>query len=76
MRLNAREAMHILELRSQPAGHENYRRVVQEMHRQIGNIAGHNLVSDAMSYVDHESYMFGRLGDEMKSETRRKIVES
>ena len=35
MTLNAREAMHLIELRSQPQGHESYRWVAQEMHRQI-----------------------------------------
>ena len=32
MRMNAREAMHLIELRSSPQGHPSYRRVAQEMH--------------------------------------------
>ena len=35
MQMTAREAMHLTELRSQPAGHPSYRAVAQEMHRQI-----------------------------------------
>ncbi|MFM7899956.1 MAG: FAD-dependent thymidylate synthase, partial [Actinomycetota bacterium] len=40
MQFNAREAMHMLELRSAPQGHPAYRRVVLEMHRLIANQAG------------------------------------
>src|SRR5947208_10828459 len=35
IQLNAREAMHMLELRTQPAGHPEYRRGCQEMHPLI-----------------------------------------
>ena len=40
MTLNAREAMHLIELRSLPQGHESYRAVAQEMHRQIAEVGG------------------------------------
>ncbi len=35
MEMNAREAMHLIELRSSPQGHPTYRRVAQEMHDLI-----------------------------------------
>jgi len=35
MTMNAREAMHLIELRSQPQGHPSYRWVAREMHRLI-----------------------------------------
>ena len=38
MQMNAREAMHLTELRSQPQGHPTYRRVAQEMHRLIAGV--------------------------------------
>ena len=41
MQMNAREAMHLLELRTSPQGHPAYRRVCQEMHRLIAEEAGH-----------------------------------
>ena len=41
LQLSAREAMHVLELRSSPQGHPTYRRIVQEMHRLIADNAGH-----------------------------------
>lgn len=69
--MNAREAMHLIELRSQPAGHSSYRLVAQEMHNQIRNIAGQNLVSEAMSYVDHKDYAVGRLEAEKVASRKR-----
>ncbi|MGV4858607.1 FAD-dependent thymidylate synthase, partial [Acetobacter senegalensis] len=35
MQMNAREAMHLIELRTTPQGHPAYRAVAQEMHRLI-----------------------------------------
>ena len=40
MTMNAREAMHLIELRSQPQGHESYRWVAREMHRLIARRGG------------------------------------
>jgi hypothetical protein len=42
MQFNAREAMHMLELRSSPQGHPSYRRVALEMHRLIAEQSGRN----------------------------------
>ncbi|MFM8993662.1 MAG: FAD-dependent thymidylate synthase, partial [Actinomycetota bacterium] len=55
MQFNAREAMHMLELRSAPQGHPAYRRVVLEMHRLIANQAGHRAVADAMTHLTTEA---------------------
>ena len=41
MQMNAREAMHLIELRTMPSGHPAYRQVAQEMHRLIAEQAGH-----------------------------------
>ena len=71
MLLNAREAMHLIELRSQPQGHESYRRVVREMHRQIAEVAGHSAIAAMMSFVDHSDPAAGRLAAESRSEARR-----
>ena len=51
--LNAREAMHLIELRSTPQGHPAYRLVAQEMHRLIAEEAGHHAVAEMMRFVDH-----------------------
>ena len=47
MEMNAREAMHLIELRTAPQGHPAYRRVCQQMHRLIAR-AGHRAVAAAM----------------------------
>jgi thymidylate synthase ThyX len=72
LQLNAREAMHVLELRSGPQGHPNYRRIAQEMHRLIAEQAGHRAIAHAMSFVDHSEADLGRLEAERRSETRRR----
>jgi thymidylate synthase ThyX len=48
--LNAREAMHLIELRSGREGHPGYRAVAQAMHERIAAI--HPGVAGAMSHVD------------------------
>jgi len=71
LQLNAREAMHVLELRSGPQGHPAYRRIAQEMHRLIAEEAGHRSIAAAMSFVDHGGTGLGRLEAEQRAEKRR-----
>jgi thymidylate synthase ThyX len=71
MQCNAREAMHLIELRSGAQGHPAYRRVAQEMHRAIAEQAGHRAVAEAMTFVDHGSTDLERLESERKAERRR-----
>ncbi len=72
MDLNAREAMHLLELRSAPQGHASYRRVSQTMHRLIAEQAGHRAIAAALSFVDHSDVELERLDAERASERRRR----
>ena len=71
MQMNAREAMHVLELRSGQQGHPVYRRVVQEMHRLIAERAGHRLIAEAMTFVDYGDHDLERLDAERRAEVRR-----
>ncbi|MCH8222563.1 MAG: FAD-dependent thymidylate synthase [Chloroflexi bacterium] len=71
MQMNAREAMHLLELRTVEGGHPDYRRVCQQMHTLIRDKAGHRLIADAMKYVDYNSYGLDRLETERRAEQRR-----
>jgi thymidylate synthase ThyX len=74
MVLNAREAMHLIELRSQPQGHAAYRAVAIAMHRQIAEVAGHRAIAAAMRFVDDsdpEGAGLGRLAAERRAEARR-----
>ncbi len=70
MEMNAREAMHLIELRSSPQGHPAYRRVATEMHRLIAEEAGHRGVAEAMSFVDSGEAELGRLEAEQRAEAR------
>jgi thymidylate synthase ThyX len=69
--LNAREAFHLLELRTVEGGHPDYRRVCQQMHRLIRDQAGHRILADAMQYVDHSDYDLARLESERRSAAKR-----
>ncbi len=69
--LNARSALHLLELRTQPAGHPGYRRIAQEMHRLIAEQAGHKALAELFTFVDHGTYDLERLESERRAEARR-----
>ena len=71
MQFNAREAMHMLELRSSPQGHPSYRRVALEMHRLIAEKAGHHAIAAAMSHMTTEAPELERLEAERRAEARR-----
>ncbi|HSB43247.1 MAG TPA: FAD-dependent thymidylate synthase [Methylomirabilota bacterium] len=71
MELNAREAMHMIELRTTPQGHPAYRRICQAMHRLIAEQAGHRAVAAAISHADHSGAEEGRLDAERAAERRR-----
>jgi len=71
MEMNPRQAFHLIELRSQAAGHPAYRRVAHEMHRAIDEVAGHHLIAEAMSYVDYSDVDLERLESERNAEARR-----
>jgi thymidylate synthase ThyX len=73
MELNAREAMHVIELRTSPQGHPSYRRVCQTMLRLIAKQAGHHAIAEAMSFADTSRAELGRLYAERASEQRRQL---
>ncbi len=71
LQLNAREAMHLIELRSTPQGHPVYRRIAQQMHRLIDEGAGHHAIAGAMRFVDFSEDGLGRLESERRIATAR-----
>jgi thymidylate synthase ThyX len=74
MHMNAREAMHVIELRTTPQGHPTYRRVGQAMHRLIAERAGHRAIAEAMTFADHSRVDLERLEAERRTEARRKVM--
>ncbi|MCL6091744.1 MAG: FAD-dependent thymidylate synthase [Actinobacteria bacterium] len=75
VQMNAREAMHLLELRTTPQGHAEYREVCQQMHRLIAEVAGHGAIAAMMNFVDHSGssdQSLGRLQSELRADARRR----
>ncbi|MCY4273206.1 MAG: FAD-dependent thymidylate synthase [bacterium] len=76
MSINARAAMHLIELRTTPQGHSVYRKVGQEMWRLIRDEAGHPAVAEMMKFVDLGGEpSLGRLDAERRADQRRQVRE-
>jgi thymidylate synthase ThyX len=69
MTVNLRELYHIAELRTMPQGHPDYRRLVQELWRQVEAV--HPLLAEHATFVNREHYRLGRLQSELRSEYKR-----
>jgi len=67
IKLNAREAMHMVELRTSPQGHPSYRQICQEMLRLIDEVAGHHLVAGAMRFAGSDDVHLPRYAAEAAS---------
>ena len=72
MDMNARETMHVIELRTSPQGHPSYRRVCQQMHTLIAEQAGHRAIAAAMTFADHSEVELERLKAEREREKKLK----
>ena len=73
MKLNLREACHLIELRTIPQGHIDYRRVAQEMYKQINKV--HPNISKIMKFVDLKEYDLERFESEKRTEEKRKNIK-
>jgi thymidylate synthase ThyX len=68
--LNAREAMHLIELRSGREGHPTYRAVAQAMHERIAAV--HPAVAATMSHVDtSQEPRLERILSEIRTQRKR-----
>jgi len=68
--MNAREAMHLIELRSGREGHPTYRAVAHGLHEGIASV--HPGVAAAMSYVDAETEpRLERILSEIRTQSRK-----
>lgn len=70
MRLNLREACHLIELRTVPQGHIDYREVAQNMFKEIKRV--HPNLSKIIKYVDLKKYELERFESEKKAEEKRR----
>jgi thymidylate synthase ThyX len=68
--MNAREAMHLIELRSGREGHPTYRAVAHGLYEQIAQV--HPAVAAAMTHVDRETEpRLERILSEIRTQARR-----
>lgn len=74
MQMNAREAMHLIELRTSAQGHPAYRKIAHEMRRLIADVAGHRTVAELMKYVDFSEVDLERLEAERRAERKRRAT--
>jgi len=73
--LNAREAMHLVELRSGREGHPTYRAVAQAMHEEISAV--HPGVAATMKFVDTETEpRLERMMSELRTHRKRAALEA
>ncbi len=73
MKFNLREACHLIELRTVPQGHVDYRRVAQQMFKEINKI--HPNLSKIMKFVDLKEYDLERFESEKRTEEKRKKLK-
>jgi thymidylate synthase ThyX len=69
IKLNLREFCHMVELRTVPQGHPDYRTVCQQMFRQISDV--HPLLAQGIRFVDMNTYGLERLDSEKRVERKR-----
>jgi thymidylate synthase ThyX len=70
MHFNLREATHLIELRTVPQGHPDYRKVAQQMY--IAMSKRHPTLSKIMKYVDLDQYELERFESEKRTEEKRR----
>jgi thymidylate synthase ThyX len=74
MKMNLREALHMVELRTMPQGHPDYRFICQEMWRKIQEV--HPALAEAGKFIDWQRYRLGRLQSEMRTEFKKSTLEN
>jgi len=70
MHLNLREACHLLELRTVPQGHVDYREVAQNMFKEIKKV--HPNLSRIIKFVDLKKYELERFESEKRTEEKKR----
>ncbi len=71
MQLNAREAVYMIELRTSPQAHPEYRAVCERMADAIRDIAGHRNVYEAMQFKGSAAETLERREAELRAHARR-----
>ena len=72
VKMNLREACHMVELRTAPQGHPDYRIVCQKIYNEIVRV--HPQLAQGIKFVDMNRYQLERFDAEKKSEKKRQRV--
>ncbi|HEV3432737.1 MAG TPA: FAD-dependent thymidylate synthase [Nitrososphaera sp.] len=72
VKMNLREACHMIELRTAPQGHSDYRIVCQKIFHEIKRV--HPQLAQGIKFVDMNRYQLERFDAEKKSEKKRQRV--
>jgi len=70
MKMNLREATHMIELRTVPQGHQDYRIIAQKMYQAINK--KQPTLSKIMKFVDMNKYELERFESEKRTEAKRR----
>ncbi|MGD1839121.1 MAG: FAD-dependent thymidylate synthase [Nitrososphaeraceae archaeon] len=70
MKLNLREASHLIELRTTPQGHPDYRFICQQMYKKIKNV--HPVLSEGIKFVNLNNYQLERFSSEKRIEDKKR----
>jgi thymidylate synthase ThyX len=72
VKMNLREASHMIELRTAPQGHPDYRIACQKIYNEIKRV--HPQLSQGIKFVDMNRYQLERFNAEKKSEKKKQQV--
>jgi thymidylate synthase ThyX len=72
LKMNLREACHMIELRTAPQGHPDYRYACQKMYKDINSV--HPILAKGIQFVDLNEYSLGRLDSEKKADKKKRML--
>ena len=72
VKLNLREACHVIELRTSPQGHPDYRSACQSMYHEIARV--HPDLAKGIKFVNLDSPELERLSSEKRAERKRRLA--
>ena len=73
IKMNLREACHMIELRTAPQGHPDYRLACQKMYSEIKRV--NPVLAEGMKFIDMNNYQLERFDAEKKAEKRRQQAD-
>ncbi|MEW6605139.1 MAG: FAD-dependent thymidylate synthase [Thermoproteota archaeon] len=73
IKMNLREACHMIELRTAPQGHPDYRIACQKMYSEIRRV--HPALAEGIKFADMNTYQLERFDSEKKTEKKRQQID-